>query len=209
MHDSRKSRQFDSLNQFGPRGRGRGRGRGARGFRGGFQRDLPGRNGVQEESSWGHDGFEELEPQQSSRPGSSRVSLYRKRSDHRQKRKVSRAQLDDKLPCRMPMIPLTLHHSQPNNRKRPSKLQRHSKILAMQRRLDRMFLPSPVNLSLSISPSQIRKRLSKMSLSTAMSVEFLIKSLFEVTGLSKLHPSTVPAIVRFTLQRREVGYLTS
>lgn len=74
MHDSRKNRQFDSLNQMGPRGRGRGRG--GRGVRGGFQRDIPGRNGVQEESAWGHDGFEELEPQQSSRPGSSKVRFH-------------------------------------------------------------------------------------------------------------------------------------
>ena len=64
MHDSRKRRPFDSLNQFGgPRGRGRGRG----GFRGVGQRDTMTRNDPpQEEGLWGHDGFEELEPRQSS-----------------------------------------------------------------------------------------------------------------------------------------------
>lgn len=159
MHDSRKNRQFDLLNQFGPRGRGRGRG--GRGFRGGIQRDLPGRNGVQEESSWGHDGFEELEPQQSSQPGSSRVCLHEKGSDFRQKRKAKRAQLDVKLLYRMSMMGLILHRNQHNRRKR-SRLQRRHKTLVMQRRLDRMFLHSPVNLSPSISLSQMRRRLSKM-----------------------------------------------
>jgi len=74
MHDSRKRRPFDSLNQFGgPRGRGRGRG----GFRGNAQRDTMTRNDhPQEEALWGHDGFEELEPRQSSQPASSKVYQF-------------------------------------------------------------------------------------------------------------------------------------
>jgi hypothetical protein len=144
MHDSRKNRQFDSLNQFGPRGRGRGRG--GRGFRGGFQRDLPGRNGVQEESSWGHDGFEELEPQQSSRPGSSRVCLHDKWSDFRQRRKVKRAQLDVKLLCRVRMMALIPLHRQHNRRRRP-KLQNRLKILAIQKPIVQMYPLSLVSSS--------------------------------------------------------------
>ena len=71
MHDSRKRRPFDSLNQFGgPRGRGRGRG----GFRGNGQRDTLTRNDhPQEETLWGHDGFEELEPRQSSQLATSKA----------------------------------------------------------------------------------------------------------------------------------------
>lgn len=68
MHDSRKRRQFDSLNQFGgARGRGRGRG-----LRGNTQRETMTRNDAPQEPLWGHDGFEELEPRQS-QPGSSKV----------------------------------------------------------------------------------------------------------------------------------------
>lgn len=69
MHDSRKRRQFDSLNQFGSSVRGRGRGRG---FRGNGQRETITRNDLPQEPLWGHDGFEELEPQQS-QFGSSKV----------------------------------------------------------------------------------------------------------------------------------------
>jgi len=145
MHDSRKNRQFDSLNQFGPRGRGRGRG--ARGFRGGFQRDLPGRNGVQEESSWGHDGFEELEPQQSSRPGSSRVFPLYEWSNFRQRRKVKQAHLDGRLLFRTSMMGLTPHHSQ-HNRGRWPKLQKCHKTLAIQNPIARMCRPLQANSSL-------------------------------------------------------------
>jgi len=70
MHDSRNKRPFDSLNQFvGHRGRGRGRG----GFRGNAQRDTTTRNDPPQEVLWGHDGFEELEPRQSSQPATSKV----------------------------------------------------------------------------------------------------------------------------------------
>jgi CASC3/Barentsz eIF4AIII binding len=70
MHDSRKKRQFDSLNHsLGPRGKGRGRG-----FKG-AHRDTAGKSDSQQEGLWGHDGFEELEPRQSSRAGSSKVRL--------------------------------------------------------------------------------------------------------------------------------------
>lgn len=70
MHDSRKRRPFDSLNQVGgPRGRGRGRG----GARGGPFREGNGRSNVQQEPQWRHDAFEELEPprQKSRSEGSS------------------------------------------------------------------------------------------------------------------------------------------
>ena len=71
MHDSRRKRQFDSLNQVGgPRGRARG----SRGFRGRVLRELPGRD-VPAEPAWGHDGFEELEPQHSPKVKTSWVCL--------------------------------------------------------------------------------------------------------------------------------------
>jgi hypothetical protein len=74
MHDSRKRRPFDSLNQFGgPRGRGRGRG----GFRGNAQNDTMARNDPpREEALWGHDGFEELEPGRSSKAATSKVYQF-------------------------------------------------------------------------------------------------------------------------------------
>lgn len=71
MHDSRRKRQFDSLNQVGgPRGRGRG----GRGFRGRVHREFPGRE-VPAEPAWGHDGFEELEPEHSTKLKTSRVTI--------------------------------------------------------------------------------------------------------------------------------------
>jgi CASC3/Barentsz eIF4AIII binding len=97
MHDSRsKRRQFDSLNQFGgPRGRGRGRGRGFRGSvqrdRGSVQRETT-RDDQSQEAIWGHDGFEELEPQQ---PTSSKVHKFIVYSNCRETR-VKPALLDDK-----------------------------------------------------------------------------------------------------------------
>lgn len=71
MHDSRKRRQFDSLNHVSsPRGKGKGRGLKS------AHRDMTGRGDSQQEGLWGHDGFEELEPLRSPRVASTKVRLW-------------------------------------------------------------------------------------------------------------------------------------
>jgi hypothetical protein len=114
MHDSRRKRQFDSLNQVaGPRGRGTH----GRGFRGRVLRELPGRD-VPAEPAWGHDGFEELEPQHSPKVKTSRVCISLSWSDGREKRRVKQVLLDDKLlskphPRTLNLRP-KLHHQRKN-----------------------------------------------------------------------------------------------
>jgi CASC3/Barentsz eIF4AIII binding len=69
MHDSRKNRPFDSLNQVPGRGRGRGRG-----VRGGV-REMGTRKVHLDEPTWGHDAFQELEAQTANKPAPARVRL--------------------------------------------------------------------------------------------------------------------------------------
>src|SRR5579862_1101045 len=93
MHDSRKNRQFESLNQYSGT---RGRGRGGRGFRGGPVREMTSRKVHKEEPVWGHDGFEELEPGKTSKTSSIRVCQHCRCTNRRNVRKVRLALLVDK-----------------------------------------------------------------------------------------------------------------
>jgi hypothetical protein len=105
----------------------------------------------------------------------------------------------------MSLIP---HHSQLNKKKRP-KFQKPHKSLGILKTVAQMYRLSPANSSPSTSPYLIPSTSSKISLSIVMSVESHIKNPFEVIDPSELPLSKALAIVRFILQKREVGYPTS
>lgn len=126
MHDSRKNRQFESLNQSGGL---RGRGRGARGLRGAVQRGTSGKRVHQDEPLWGHDGFEELEPERLSKTSSTRVCDSARCSNYRDGQKVKQALWADKLLYQITLSVAPKAYPKFNLKSRRSNLQSKSPLV--------------------------------------------------------------------------------
>jgi hypothetical protein len=158
MHDSREKKQFESLNQFGgPRGRGRGRG--GRGFRGGPPRDVPVRDDPPQEALWGHDGFEELEPQPTPY---TKVYFHPNWSNPRRRPGVSLVHLAVKH-LKIMVLPASPHLNM-HLEKTPSVHKTQRNLLLVQQRVTTTIShPSQVLKSPSTSPFPTVRSSSKIS----------------------------------------------